>query len=230
MIKCLNWRYKIIVQKESILTNMDAEEYCKGIKYLSRKDPKLRWIISNVKLKENRGRVANFEALAGVIIGQQLSGAAADTIFSRLKNLSKSEVIEPAFILSLEDYKMREIGISHAKINYIKMLAGHLIQTPDFLSELASLDTRQVIKKLTSVKGIGIWTASIFSMFYLGNPNVFADADTSILKAIRCIYGEKYVMCSDDLEKLKETWSPFQTVACLLLWSWVDARMPEIEL
>ena len=132
--------------------------------------------------------------------------------------------------MSIEDDKLRQIGISYSKINFIKGTANYLVANPNFISKLKQLHPTETITELTKLRGIGIWSASIFAMFHLNHADVFASADSSIAKAILLIYGDHFVAGSDEWNSLMERWTPFRTVACFILWSWVDAKMPKFYL
>ena len=107
-------------------------------------------------------------------------------------------------------------------------LARHVDEHPHFIENLKTLSAEKAMIELTRLNGVGIWSASIFAMFYLGCRDIFANSDTSIEKAITSIYGRDHVCGSDEWFALQKKWEPFKTVACMILWSWVDAKMPEI--
>lgn len=207
---------------------MDADEYRDGLRFLASRDPKLGWIIANVKMKELNARIADFEALTRIIIGQQLSGAAADTIFNRLIKMAGDKKLKPDTILDMNSDLLRNIGISYSKIDFIKNLATNCRNNPSFIHDLSALSASDCISKLTELRGIGIWTASIFAMFYLGHKDVLAKSDASIEKAVKLIYGKKYIAGTTQWFALTNTWSPYKTVACMVLWSWIDAKTPKI--
>ena len=79
------------------------------------------------------------------------------------------------------------------------------------------------------IKGIGQWSARIFLLFYLGRSNIFALGDASIHKAIDHLYGDDFYLNKENLETLFKRWSPYNSVACMLLWRWIDQGMPVPE-
>lgn len=209
--------------------SLDIKTYQKGLDYLSNVDPNLSWIIRNVPIKKPTERNANFESLLRIIIGQQLSGSAADTIFNKFATVLKNRPITPQAVINLDDDLIRTAGVSYAKIRFIKSLAQTLKSDPIFIDKLKNLDADLCIIELTKLHGIGVWTASIFTMFYLGHEDVFATSDATILKAIHKIYGVDIESDAITLTDLQLRWAPFKTVACMVLWSWVDAKMPIIS-
>lgn len=208
--------------------SLDITSYQKGLDYLSNVDPNLSWIIRNVPLKKPIVRNANLESMIRIIIGQQLSGSAAETIFNKFKTLLKNRPITPQAVIKLDDGLIRTAGVSYAKIRYLKSLAQTFKCDPSYIDQLRNLDAESCIIELKKLHGIGSWTASIFTMFYLGHEDVFASSDATILKAIREIYGSGDLVDRNTLVDLQLRWTPFKTVACMVLWSWVDAKMPKI--
>lgn len=210
--------------------SLDITSYQKGLDYLSNVDPNLSWIIRNVPIKKPIERNANLESLLRIIIGQQLSGSAADTIFNKFVILLKNRPITPQAVINLDADLIRTAGVSYAKIRYLKSLAQAFESNPSYIDELRNLNAEECIIELTKLYGIGVWTASIFTMFYLGHEDVFATSDATILKAISKIYSSGGVVDNDSLVELQLRWTPFKTIACMVLWSWVDAKMPQIAI
>ncbi len=143
-----------------------------------------------------------FENLCENIIGQQLSGKAADTIWGRIVDLVGD--ITPPNILKVQDDKFRAAGCSWAKVKYIKDLAN---RNPDF-SEFTILSDTEIINRLTEVKGIGPWTAEMFLIFTLGRPDVFSYGDLGLKNAMAKLPGLKK----------PEVWSPYRSIASRILW------------
>ena len=210
--------------------SLNRVSYQQGLDYLSNVDPNLLWIIKNVPIKKPIKRNANFESLLRIIIGQQLSGSAADTIYNKFATLLENRPITPKAVIKLDDGLIRTAGVSHAKIRYLKSLAQTLKSNPSFIDQLKNLDAESCIIELTKLHGIGFWTASIFTMFYLCHEDVFATSDATILKAISKIYCSGGLVDDNSLVDLQLRWTPFKTVACMVLWSWVDAKMPKIAI
>ena len=120
--------------------SLDITSYQKGLDYLSNVDPNLSWIIRNVPIKKPTERNANLESLLRIIIGQQLSGSAADTIFKKVADLLENRPITPQAVLELDDYLIRTAGVSYAKIRYLKSLAQTFKSDPNFIDRLKKLE------------------------------------------------------------------------------------------
>ena len=117
--------------------------------------------------------------------------------------------------------KILKCGLSKAKTRYIQNLADFLLEKPDFLNDLKAKNSEELIESLKKIKGIGIWSASIFALFYLNHPNIYVWGDSSLVKAISLIYKiEKFE--SNKLHDIIKKWDPFKSTACLILWEWLD--------
>ena len=162
-----------------------------------------------------------FLKLCNEITGQQLSGIAADTIFSRFKKLYPRGV-SPKAVLATPHQKLRGVGMSNAKAKYLKYLAEAVISGKLQLNKLDSLPDEEVKKQLIQVKGIGPWTAEMFLMFTLGRPDVFSHGDLGLRKGLKKIYGFKKDPSIKKVEKIIQKWSPYKTFASLILWEVIE--------
>jgi len=160
-----------------------------------------------------------FEHLCANIIGQQLSGKAADTIFARFKD--KVGKITPVNVLRISEQELRDCGLSWAKVSYVKDLAGKTKNGKLKTKKLGELPDDEVIKELVAVKGIGRWTAEMFLMFTLARPDVFPVDDLGIRKSFEKITGKIFdkVKAAKFAEK---HWKPWRTVASWYLWRSLD--------
>lgn len=158
-----------------------------------------------------------FLELVESITSQQLSVKASDTIFKRLVNLMPHKKVTPPSIVKTSDDKLRSAGLSFGKIKYIKDLSQKVLDKELILEDLDKLPDEEVILKLTKVKGIGRWTAEMFLMFALGREDLFSHGDLGLQNAIKKLYQmDNYKV--DEVEKIIESWSPYKTYACRILW------------
>ncbi|MDX1766274.1 MAG: hypothetical protein R3313_04970, partial [Candidatus Saccharimonadales bacterium] len=151
-----------------------------------------------------------FGPLTRSIISQQVSVTAARTIFNRLV---EGTLLNPQKIDDMEMEELKKFGLSRQKAGYIKDLAAHFVIDPDVFNHLEELEDEIVIKDLTTVKGIGPWTAQMFLMFTLARLDVFAPADLGLQKAIRTNYSEQKMNKPIEFEEFAERWRPYRTVA-----------------
>jgi DNA-3-methyladenine glycosylase II len=155
-----------------------------------------------------------FSDLCKMIIQQQLSGAAGDSIWNRFLKLIPH--LTPLKLLAVSDKDIRAVGISWSKITYLKNLAQYAKQFD--LTTLRIMPDQDVIAELTKIKGIGPWTAEMFLMFTLGREDVFSYGDLGLRNAIKKLYKFKSNPTRKQMDKLVNRWSPYRTYAALILW------------
>ena len=196
-----------------------------GVRYLRSRDPVIDRICDSLPPLKRQFRTPSYEGMARIIINQQLSGAAARTIFDRVIDLTDKNILTPKGALEIEDLKFYACGVSKAKTRHIKYLATHLIEHPDFIKSLEILDNLELQTELQKIKGFGPWSASIFSLFYMQRPDVFTHGDASVMRAISNLYGEEVANDKKQLLALITEWSPFNSVVCMLFWHWIDSAL-----
>jgi DNA-3-methyladenine glycosylase II len=161
-----------------------------------------------------------FQALVHAIVSQQLSTKAAATIASRLDELLGSPA--PARVAAVSDVQLRAVGLSGQKVGYLRDLCRCLEDGSLRLDALDHMTDDEVIAALTSVKGIGRWTAEMFLMFRLHRPDVFPVGDLGIVKAIKVAYGLRALPTPARMLRLGDAWRPYRSVACWYLWASLD--------
>jgi len=161
-----------------------------------------------------------FEDLCGAIIGQQLSGRVADVIFKRFEVCVRR--VKPQNILGTTDQKLRDCGMSWAKVSFIKNLAEKT-QTGELKTKkLAKLSDEEVEKELVAIKGIGKWTAQMFLIFTLGRPDVFPIDDLGIKNGMKKII--KKEMTKGQMINFAERWKPYRSIASWYIWRNLDSK------
>jgi DNA-3-methyladenine glycosylase II len=167
-------------------------------------------------------RVDHLSALVRAIIFQQLSTKAASTIHGRFIGLLPDGTITPAALADVTDEQFRSVGVSRQKALYLRDLAGKVNSREVTLEGLEDLDDESVIAALTTVKGIGRWTAEMFLMFRLHRPDVLPVGDLGIVAAVQKAYGLRKRPTPDRLQKLGAAWKPYRSIACWYLWRTLD--------
>ncbi|MGB7760903.1 MAG: DNA-3-methyladenine glycosylase 2 family protein [Bryobacteraceae bacterium] len=189
----------------------------KAISHLRRSDPVLAGIIDRVGDYRIEFRDPDFETLVKSIVYQQLSGRVANVIFGRLARATGGR-ITPESILKLRPARMRAVGLSGQKTEYIRDLARHTRDGRVRFEELPELPDEEVMARLTAVKGIGVWTVHMFLIFALRRHDVLPTGDLGIRNAIRQAYGLDALPLPAEIETMAERWRPFCTVASWYLW------------
>lgn len=162
--------------------------------------------------------------LVGSIIGQQLSVKAARTIEGRFLELFGGKQPAPHDILNKSVDELRAVGLSRNKAMYVLDLAKHIQDGQLQLERIAELSNDEIIKELTAVKGIGVWTAHMFLIFALGRLDVLPVGDLGIRSGIQKLYGFDHLPTPAEIEALavKNNWHPYESIACWYVWQALD--------
>jgi DNA-3-methyladenine glycosylase II len=195
----------------------------KAILHLKKSDPVLRSIIERVGAFRMEYGPPEFSSLAESIVYQQLNGAAAATIFNRFAALA-GDPLTPDGVLKLTDEQLRSVGLSKQKSAYLKDLAAKTKDGRLDFARLPDLPDEEVIKYLTQVKGIGVWTAHMFLMFTLKRRDVLPTGDYGIQAAMKKHYRKRKLPKPKDMEKIAKAWAPYRSVACWYLWRSLDIK------
>lgn len=198
------------------------DQFYRAKKYLKQADPIMAKLVKSHKLTMALGQKSDhFLHLVGSIISQQLSTKVADVIWGRFIQSYKVQPT-PRKVLNTPDEKLRAIGLSYQKISYIKNLSLKLASKQLNIERLAKLDDALVIEHLTTVKGIGKWTAEMFLMFALNRPDIFSHGDLGLRNAIKKLYKLRGDPSVNTIERISGKWSPYRSVACRYLWLSLD--------
>ena len=198
-------------------------------RHLAKKDKKLGKIIAMYEGETLQSRGHAFHTLARSIVGQQISVKAADSVWKRfeaacLKSATRQqrEGLHPLHVLAMTEEDLRACGLSGSKVAYMKALAGHF-HTQDIHAEgyWHAKSDAEIIKELTAIKGIGVWTAEMFLIFHLMRPDVFPLGDIGLLNAVALNYG---IPAKDKkaIAAYGERWRPYRTVATWYFWRSLD--------
>ena len=176
--------------------------------------------VGEVRLPKLRG---GFSGLSYMIVGQQLSGAAADTIWSRVLALAGDERLTPESVVRLAEADLRGAGVSGAKIRSMKHLAERVLSGELDLDRFDVMSDDEVTAALTATWGIGKWTAEMYLVFVLQRLDVFPLTDRAIRRVFSAVYGipEAELTPAMMVEKA-DTWKPWRTVASLCLYTYGD--------
>jgi len=194
-----------------------------AVNHLKKSDPVLRAIIERIGAFRMEYGPPEFHSLAEAIVYQQLNGKAAISIFKRFAALA-GEPLTPVGILKLTDEQMRSVGLSKQKSSYLRDMAQRAISGQLDFSKLHEMSDADVIRHLTQVKGVGIWTAQMFLMFTLKRPNVMPTGDFGVQMAIKRHYNKRKLPKPAQMEKIAKPWEPYRSIACWYLWKSMDVK------
>ncbi|HEV8046457.1 MAG TPA: DNA-3-methyladenine glycosylase [Terriglobales bacterium] len=195
----------------------------KAIHHLKKSDPVLSAIIEKVGPFRMEFDEPAFHSLAEAIVYQQLNGKAAVKIFNRFTALA-GDPVTPEGIAKLTDEQLRSVGLSKQKSSYLRDMAERTIRGELDFSRLVDMTDVEVIKHLTQVKGVGVWTAHMFLMFSLRRPNILPTGDFGVQMAIKKHYKKRKLPKPLQMEKIAKCWEPYRSIACWYLWRSLDVK------
>ena len=188
------------------------------IAYLKARDAKLATAIEAVG-HVNREMMEEgdlFAAVVHTIIGQQISSAAQATVWARLQDALGE--VTPATVNAATAEQLQSCGTSFKKVEYIKGFASKVESGEFDLDAVAHMTDEEAIKALSSLSGIGEWTAEMLLLFCLGRPDILSFGDLAIHRGMRMVYHHRKVT-RQMFEKYRRRYSPYGSVASLYLWA-----------
>ncbi|HMQ29267.1 MAG TPA: DNA-3-methyladenine glycosylase [Chloroflexaceae bacterium] len=189
-------------------------DHAAAVAHLSAADPVLARVIAGVGPCELQPTGHSFVTLVDAIVSQQISVRAAEAIMGRLA-AALGELSPPA-ILAAGDEALRAVGLSGQKARYLRDLAAHA--AVGGLDALPQLDDEAAIAALTTIKGVGRWTAEIYLLFALGRPDVLPADDLGLRYAVQQFYELPAAPPATAVRALGEPWRPHRSVAAWYLW------------
>ncbi len=202
----------------------------KIIEHLS-KDKKLAEIMPLIVLSEIDTHNDIYLDLLDSIVSQQLSVKVATVIFNRFLNLFDDLNPTPQKILDLDIEAMRGCGLSYQKAGYIKNIAQYWIDHHELNRDWLSMNDEDIIKELSSIKGVGKWTVQMILMFRLNRLDVFPIDDLGIRQGMTHLYkiestGKEAMR---EMVEIAENWKPYRSTACRYVWRWKDTIKLKVE-
>lgn len=183
---------------------------------LARRDADLSSIIDAHGYPPIWMRANTYETLVHIVLEQQVSLASALAALNKLRDITGG--ITPRTILSLSDEQLRAGYVSRQKIIYLRNLANEIIEERLILANFETATDEEVRRQLTTLKGIGNWTADVYLMFVLQRPDIFPVGDLAAVNALKRIKKLDSGTTTETLLAIAETWKPFRTIATMLLW------------
>ncbi len=169
-------------------------------------------------------RGSHFHALARSIIYQQLATAAAAAIYGRVRDLTVGPRFPtPEEVLAMDEAEFRGAGLSAGKVRALRDLSGKTVSGELGLHSIGRLPDGEIVSRLTTVWGIGEWTAQMFLIFKLGRPDVMPSGDLGIREGLRILDGLDERPAPRFVMERAERWRPLRSVAAWFLWRLKDA-------
>ncbi len=195
----------------------------KEISYLKSKDAKLAEVIDTLGFVEREIDTDLFSAVVHHIIGQQISTKAQATIWQRMQDALGQ--VNAETILSAGVSNLQALGISFRKAEYITDFARK-VHTGEFdIEAVSQMSDTDAISALSSLKGIGVWTAEMILLFCMQRPDIFSYDDLAIQRGLRMVYHHRRID-RKLFEKYRRRFSPYCSVASLYLWAVSGGAIP----
>ena len=187
-----------------------------AVDHLCEADQNLRSVIERFGIPPLWAREPGFSTLIHIILEQQVSLASAKACFVKL-NMALGEVT-PANFLTLNDEALLGIGFSRQKTRYSRILALAIQSGSLNLEQLNASSDEEVFSQLTSLTGIGPWTANIYLLMALGRPDIWPGGDLALVVALQKLLKLDHRPTLEEFNALGESWRPYRAVAARILW------------
>jgi len=205
------------------ITVLDKEAIVDGVNYLSSLNVNLSKFLKSYNVPTLPVEKNYFWALCRSVIYQQISGKAAKKISDRYLSLyANGERMLPSEVIDIDIKKIFKVGISRQKASYIKNIA-HAFNTKIIDEKnISKLDDQEIISQLTTIKGVGRWTAEMFLIFTLRRSDIFPVTDLGVQKGFKIFYSLDDLPTIELMNKKSKSWRPYRTIMSLYLWYAVE--------
>lgn len=197
----------------------------KETEYLKSKDKKLGEAIDKIGHIYRECDDDLFTSIVKQIVGQQISAAAFKTVWNRVAE--KLGVINAEAICGITDDELQSCGLSYRKVSYIKDFAQKVNCGEFCVEKLEYMSDDEVVKELSALKGIGVWTAEMLMLFCMQRPDIVSYGDLAIIRGMRMLYRHREID-RQKFNRYQKRYSPCGSVASLYLWAVSAGAIPEL--
>lgn len=184
-----------------------------AIDYLSKKDKKLKLIITTFGNPIIQKRDEGFASMCHIILEQQVSIASAKACYEKIQNYFKN--ITPEIIFNCNDEELRNCGVSRQKTIYLKDVASKVIAKEIDFSTFPSKSEAQIRNELITIKGVGNWSIEVYLIFCLQSQDIIPLGDIAIKNTIIELYAHNSF---EEMQMISQNWKPYRTMASYILW------------
>lgn len=196
------------------------------INYLKRKDKKLAWAIEQIGRIKRKLDANLFAAVVRHIVGQQISSKAQATVWARLKARLKD--VTPFAVHDVSAQELQALGMSLRKAEYIKDFADKIVSGEFDLQAVEQMSDAEAITALSSLKGIGKWTAEMILLFCLQRPDILSYDDLAIQRGLRMLYHHRKIT-RELFAKYQKRYSPYGSTAAIYLWAIAGGAIDDMK-
>ncbi|HCL67515.1 MAG TPA: DNA-3-methyladenine glycosidase [Rhizobium sp.] len=203
-----------------IRTEHDIEA---GLLELLEIDPRLKGLAAMTGPLPLRLLEPGFAGLAHIIVSQMVSKASAEAIWRRIVDATGSP--DALTYLALDEVAVSTLGLSRAKAATLRLVAEAIVSGQLDLGAVARLEAPDAVERLTSLRGVGLWTAEVYLMFCGGHPDVFPAGDVALRTAVGNALGHETRPGIRTVAQIAEAWRPWRSVAARLFWAYYAVRL-----
>lgn len=196
--------------------HLDDADLNKGLTYLTGVEPVFTVILNRYGPPPLWKRQERFDSLVKIILEQQVSLASAQAAFDKLVTVLGT--ITPHSFLTLDDDQLKAVGFSRQKTSYVRNLAHSVIKGDLDFKNLKTLTDEQIRASLTSIKGVGIWTANIYLLMAMQRPDIWPRGDIALAASYQRLKQLPKRPTNEKMEQISNDWAPYRSVAARLLW------------
>ena len=197
----------------------------KETEYLKSRDKKLGEAIDKVGHIYRECDDDLFTSVVKQIVGQQISAPAFKTVWNRVSH--KLGDINAESICSISDDELQSCGLSYRKVDYIKDFSQKVKDKTFDVQKLEFMTDDEVVKELSALKGIGVWTAEMLMLFCMQRPDIVSFGDLAIVRGMRMLYRHREID-RQKFDRYRKRYSPYGSVASLYLWAISADAIPEL--
>ena len=195
---------------------LTAEQIREGLDEIAAREPRIAAVLERAGYPEPRIRPTGYMTLLRTIVGQQVSVAAAASMWNKLE-AELGEGFTPSCLLKRDFDTLRACGLSRQKQGYARSLC-ELVESGELDFDSLPDDDEAAIEQLTRIKGIGRWSAEIYLLFAEGRPDIWPAGDLAVQKAVGRILGHDEMPKEKVVRELAEAWRPHRGAVAIFAW------------
>lgn len=202
---------------------LDTASIKRSLDALADRHERIARALAQVGYPEERRRDHSFETLARIVVGQQVSVAAATSINKKLVDALEGQLTATA-VLDASEELLRSAGLSRQKVNYIQSLATAEATGALVLDGLPELSDEDAVAAITNIKGFGEWSAHMYLMFSLGRPDIWPVGDLAVREGFKRIQGLEDRPSAGKLKPMGDDFRPYRSALAMLCWRFCTAE------
>lgn len=202
---------------------LDTASIKQSLDVLADRHERIARALAQVGYPEERRRDHSFETLARIVVGQQVSVAAATSINKKLVDALEGQLTATA-VLDASEELLRSAGLSRQKVNYIQSLATAEATGALVLESLPELSDEDAVAVITNIKGFGEWSAHMYLMFSLGRPDIWPVGDLAVREGFKRIQGLDDRPSAGKLKPMGDDFRPYRSALAMLCWRFCTAE------